>query len=202
MLTFSHVFSFLSQSAFYQAHLEAGVSTKRSFYLPGAREYLGDFFQLWYGLFQSTVLGDMPFLNIDIQHKAFPTHYEHLTELVKDVQQDNRMQPNLNAPLDRNAAEALKRHLAGLDICYKINDKGYERKFLGLEVPPGQFKFEKDGKQITIEAYLRTTYNYKLIHPHMPCIKMGTATHAITVPLELCSLSEKQVSSDCLLNGE
>lgn len=177
--------------------MEEGVSTKRSFYLPGQREYLGDFFQLWYGLFQSTVLGDMPFLNIDIQHKAFPKQYEHLTDLVKDVLQDSRQAPDLNSELDRYAQDALRRHLSGLDIRYQINDKGYERKFLALELPPSKCKFEKDGKQVTIESYLQSTYKYKIKYPRMPCIKMGTMQHSITVPLELCSLSEKQVSSQC-----
>lgn len=183
---------FISQSAFYQPHLEAGVSTKRSFYLPGNREYLGDFFQLWYGLFQSTVLGDEPFLNIDIQHKAFPTQYEKLTDLVSDILKDNRMPDNLSLALDNRAIETLRKHLSGLDIRYKMNDKGYERKFLGIDLPPGEFKFEKDGKQITIQKYLLDTYKYKIQWPKLPCIKMGTTAHTITVPIELCSLNEKQ----------
>lgn len=163
--------------------------------MPGQGEYLGDYFELWYGLFQSTVLGDMPFLNIDIQHKAFPKRYDDMTRLVVDVMENIRQRPNLNAQLDTYASEALRKHLSGLDIRYKMNDRGYESKFLSLVSPPGQYKFEKDGRQITIESYLRETYNYVIRYPQMPCIKMGNPQKPIVVPLELCSLSEKQVTS-------
>lgn len=182
------------QSAFYQRHLEAGVVTKRSFYMPG-NEYLGDYFQLWLGLFQSTVLGDMAYLNVDIQHKAFPSMYDRLTDLVQDIQRDSRTNPNLNAPLDSRVYDTLRRHLSGLDIRYMLGDKGYERKFLGLEAPPSQYKFDKDGTLVTIEAYLRTTYNYAVKYPQIPCIKMGNPNKSMVVPLELCSLNNKQVSS-------
>lgn len=172
----------------------------RSFYLrPKDRPlYLGDYFELWYGLFQSTVLGDMPFLNVDIAHKAFPKSYTSLIDIFTDMQQDRRFQNgiNTNRPIDNDVKDALKKHLSGLDIHYTSPKDGqiYERKFASVENPPGQIMFQKDDKNISVLEYFEKTLNKKIQYPQMPCIKMGNRIRTITVPIEFCSLSNAQVS--------
>lgn len=110
------------QAAYYQQRLlNVGVPDKRSFFLPatGRREYLGDFYELWLGLFQSVVLGNIPLLNVDVNHKAFPKRYNSLIDMFPDMQQDMRMNIDPNQPLDRFVVQALQKHLGGLEICYR-----------------------------------------------------------------------------------
>lgn len=171
----------------------------RSFYLrPNGRgEYLGDYFELWLGLFQSTVLGDMPFLNVDIAHKAFPKSYSSLIDIFRDMEQDRRFQRiDLNRPINDDVKKALEKHLGGLDIRYlSPKDKMiYERKFLSIKSPPEQIMFAKDGKNISVLKYFEQELKTKIQYPQMPCIEMGNKIRTITVPIEFCSLSNAQVS--------
>lgn len=171
----------------------------RSFYLrPKDRpQYLGDYFELWLGLFQSTVLGDMPFLNVDIAHKAFPKSYPCLIDIFEDMKEDRRLRNiNTNGPIDHDVKQALTKHLAGLEIRYVSPKDGtmFERKFFSIENPPGQVMFQKDGKNMSVLDYFQRTLNKTVRYPQMPCIKMGNSLKSITVPMEFCALSNAQVS--------
>lgn len=182
------------QAAFYQANLlKRGVSGGRSFFLPpeGRREYLGDFYELWLGLFQSVVLGNVPLLNVDVNHKAFPKRYNSLVDMFPDMERDLRLSINPNQPLDRNVLFALERHLSGLDICYN----GMQvQKFQSVADTPDRERFTDDkGQQKTIAQYFKDT-NRTIRYPSLPCIKIGNTVRSITVPMELCSIPDTQVN--------
>lgn len=187
--------------------MESGVSASRSFYLrPAGRPvYLGDYFELWYGMFQSTVLGDVPFLNIDIAHKAFPKRYASMIELLEDMKQDYRVGRlvDVNRPMDYQVVMALKKHLAGLDLIYRSTPeaKGFERRFLDIVDIPSRVGFEAsrevNGKTETYKTNVADHFKSKntaIRYPHLPCIKIGSTVKSITVPMEFCSLSDAQVS--------
>lgn len=179
------------KGAYQQEHLEIGIQAARSFYLPTTkREYLGDFFELWLGLFQSTVLGSNIYLNVDVAHKAFPERYESLLDLLKQIQNERRCD-------ERNALHDMQSHLSGLDVIYKtpglVGSKRVYR-FLGLVRNPNQEKFKDvNGVEMTIAAYFKQ-HNYPINRPDLPCVKLGNAIKSITVPMEHCSLSDRQVS--------
>lgn len=185
------------QAAFYQQHLlRDGVPGGRSFFLPteGRREYLGDFYELWLGLFQSVVLGKIPFLNVDVNHKAFPKRYENLVLLLQDMEQDLRMQIDPNRPLERNVIFALERHLKGLEICYRAPASSKIYKFMALVNDAATERFTaENGEQKTILQYFRDT-NRNIQYPRLPCIRLGNTIRSIIVPMELCSIPDTQVN--------
>lgn len=148
------------KAAFHQEKLKHGIQGGRSFFLPPPpkeNRYLGDFSELWLGLFQSLCLGQMPFLNVDVNHKAFPKYYSSLIDLLQDLERDENKKPNnfrsnrtiridLNQPLEYWVIDALKQHLSGLDICYTIPGTSNKRihKFIRVEREPAQAKFEQN----------------------------------------------------------
>lgn len=183
------------KAAFYQDRLQRGVQGGRSFFLPadGERTYLGDFYELWLGLFQSVVLGSVPFLNIDVNHKAFPKRYDNLIDLFRDMEQDLRMRIDPSRPLERNVIFALEKHLGGLEICYRGPGAAKIYKFMKLVNDPANERFTtEDGQQKTILQYFRET-NRNIRYPSLPCIKLGNTVKSITVPMELCSIPDTQV---------
>lgn len=165
----------------------------------GRREYLGDFYELWLGLFQSVVLGNVPLLNVDVNHKAFPKRYATLIDLITDMEQDLRMRIDLNRPLERSAMFALEKHLAGLEICYNGPGDSKIYKFMRVVNDPANERFTTaNGEQKTILQYFRET-NRSIRYPSLPCIKLGNTVKSIVVPMELCSIPDTQVGIYILL---
>lgn len=160
----------------------------------GRREYLGDFYELWLGLFQSVVLGNVPYLNVDVNHKAFPKRYESMVDLLRDMQ-DDRTRIDLNRPLDRFVVNALERHLAGLEICYRGPGSSKIYKFMRVVNDPANERFtDANGQQKTILQYFRET-NRNIQYPQLQCLRLGNALRSIVVPMELCSIPDTQVKS-------
>lgn len=171
------------QCAFQQSHLR-GVQAGRSFFLQptGNRYDLGDFFELWLGLFQSTVLGGCPYLNVDVSHKAFPKRYDNMAQLAREVGNDR----------------ALAEHLRGMDIVYNRPGNAGKKihKFLDVDNTPERCMFELNGQRISVLQYFRQI-GYTIQNPNLPCLRIGGQTNSITVPIELCSLSDAQVYFYC-----
>lgn len=137
------------------------------------------------------VLGDVPFLNVDVNHKAFPKRYPTLIDLLKDI--DNRI--DLNRALDRNVEYALRQHLKSLEIVYnKPHDKAMIYKFMDIVGNPANVRFTlENGQQKTILQYFQET-GRPIAHPNLPCIKLGNTIKNITVPFEMCGIPDTQVS--------
>lgn len=179
------------KGAYHQPHLDMGIHAARSFYLPSEkREYLQDFFELWLGLFQSTVLGSNIYLNVDVNHKAFPRGYDSLLKLL-----DNIMEEHSCSSIE--AQNYMKSHLAGLDLIYNTPVDGGSRrvyKYMGLVDTPNSERFkDANGQEITVAKYFKNK-NYPIRRPDLPCVKIGNSIKNITVPMEHCSLSDRQVS--------
>lgn len=154
---------------------------------------MGDFYELWLGLFQSTVLGEIAFLNVDVNHKAFPKRYASLVDLLQDM-------GNIptNQPLDRKDEDALRRHLAGLEICYNVpNAKGMVYKFMRMEGPPESVRFKMEsGEEKSIGQYFRDS-GRRIQYPNLNCIRLGNTIKSICVPMEFCSIPDTQVWIIC-----
>lgn len=179
------------KGAFQQKHLTMGIQAARSFYLPpppNKRQYLGDFFELWLGLFQSTVLGSNIYLNVDVAHKAFPERYDSLVDMLNKMTEEYRCDV-------RSAINSMKRHLSGMDVVYKTpNREGTKRiyKFMDLVGAADRERFkDKDGRQFTVAEYFKTQ-NYLISRPDLPCVQLGNSIKSIVVPMEHCSLPDRQ----------
>lgn len=158
---------------------------------------MGQYFELWKGLFQATVLGDVPFLNVDVAHKAFPKRYQNLLDLIEDIDRDMRNTTNFNRSLDPRVTSELRRHLSGMDICYRgpgVADGGKIYKFNSVDGKPANVRFNQDGKETNVLQYFRDRQPNSIRFPEMPCLKLGNNVRNISVPIEFCSLSDAQVS--------
>lgn len=179
------------KGVYQQKHLEMGIQAARSFYLPPDKPvYLGDFFELWLGLFQSTVLGSHIYLNVDVAHKAFPERYESLVNLLQQIENEQKCD-------QRSAVNYMQSHLSGLDVIYKTpGDVGKKRvyKFMALVGNPNEERFkDSNGREFTVASYFKEQ-KYPIDCPNLPCVKLGNTIKSITVPMEHCSLSGRQVS--------
>lgn len=139
------------------------------------------------------VLGNVPYLNVDVNHKAFPKRYESLIDLFKDMENDLRMRIDPSRPLDRDVCRALEKHLGGLEICYN-GPKKVVYKFMRMQAPPGQLMFTlENGQQKSVLQYFRET-NRQIRYPEMPCIRIGNTIKNIDVPMEYCTIPDSQVN--------
>lgn len=162
---------------------------------PTRREYLGDSYELWLGLFQSLVLGSMPLLNVDVNHKAFPKRYNSLIDLFRDMENDMRTRIDLQRPLDRHVEETLKRHLSGLELCYTNPGTQDKRvyKFKSIDRPPRDVTFKlENGQQTNVLEYFQKS-GRRIQYPALPCIKLGNNIKNQSVPMEFCSIPDTQV---------
>lgn len=168
--------------------LQAG----RSFYMrpaPNNQYDLGDNYELWTGLYQATVLGSRPYLNVDIAHKAFPSELPILELINRNADRRRDLDPR-----DRSA---LQTHLNGLMIKYETpgnQTSARNFKFLGLNANSRthRFKSDQDNREYTIEEYFRSR-NITIQFPMLPTLKLGNAIKNITVPMEFCSVAGSQV---------
>lgn len=168
----------------------------RSFFPPPRDFYdLGDFYELWLGLFQSTVLGRVPYVNVDVAHKAFPTAMK-LTAIVAGLYQNTRgARGDLNTQLDRYVEQNLVCHLRGLRILYEVSGQAASKKsykFLKLSVPPAREEFMQEDRKTTVAAYFQSK-GIRLQYPNLPCVRVGNDVRKIALPMEFCSIPPGQV---------
>lgn len=170
-----------------------GVGVGRAFYRPLLENNrpvdLGDYYDLWTGLFQSTVLGSQPYLNVDIAHKAFPRAIP-LVDLLRDMRCDPAR------GLDMRTMEALRNQLRGLRICFvrpNAPDSLRSYRFLDLGETAAKHQFADDtGKRMTVQAYFLAKHKLALKFPMLPCVRTNPADKGIHLPMEFCSVAANQ----------
>lgn len=141
------------------------------------------------------MLGDVPFLNVDVNHKAFPKRYNSFIDLIKDIAQDQRQNADVSRGLDERMQNSIHRHLSGLDVMYtKPGTNPMIYKYLALVRNPAQETFTlADGKSSSIAKYFQDN-KVQIKYPNLPCVKMGSTVKSITVPMEFCSIPDSQVN--------
>lgn len=181
-----------------------GVGCGRAFYRPlldnnNRRSDLGDFYDMWTGLFQSTVLGQIPYLNVDIAHKAFPRPMAIL-----DILRDMRADPARG--LQQYEVQNLKDHLKGLRIVFQRpnapeSTKSYKFGDLGDSASQYKFKDDEVGQLVTVQAYFLRKHKMALKFPQLPCVRTHPLDKNIYLPLEMCSVADNQaVMKKCTEN--
>lgn len=164
------------------------VKFRKSIYvIPDQPEDVGAGHELWYGLFQSALLGAKPFLNIDVSHKAFPSGgpiLQILSNITRQAVPDR---------LQDWVANELHTFLKGMEISYTGPD-GVNKtfKYNGIKGPASQQKFKlENGTEMTIEQYFRQR-NKPLRYPNLPVIHVGSTVRNVMLPIELCSVPPGQ----------
>lgn len=162
---------------------------------------LGECYELWTGLFQSTVLGKQPYLNVDIAHKAFPIAMSIL-DVIKVLCNTN----DLSKPLDNWNIEKITDHLKGLRITYNMpgaasSKKCYKFNKMGVSAAQHKFKCDAQATQMTVADYFLKERKYKITFPNLPCVVVGNEIRSVYLPAELCEISANQaVMKKCTEN--
>ncbi|XP_052848366.1 protein argonaute-2 isoform X4 [Drosophila gunungcola] len=171
------------------------IRAGRSFFKmsePGQRRELDDGYEALVGLYQAFMLGDRPFLNVDISHKSFPIAMP-VIEYLERYGLKARINNSTNLDQSRRYIEPF---LRGINVVYKppqaFATAARVYKVNGLSRSPASREtFEHDGKQITIVNYFKSR-NYNLQFPELHCLHVGPPMKNILVPIELCSIEEGQ----------
>ncbi|XP_046664907.1 protein argonaute-2-like [Homalodisca vitripennis] len=181
------------------------VPVGKSFFTPPPRPDmttpLGNGYELWYGFFQSAVLGWQPYLNVDVAHKGFP-EAKPLTEVILEIK-GRRIRGDikptselLKQGLTGYEAEDFEKSIKGLRIRYEIPTVSGHRYFKVNGIKKDSCRkhsFTVNGKRITVEEYFRTQKKYTLKYPDLPCIHVGNPSKDICLPPELCTITPGQV---------
>lgn len=98
-------------------HAKSAVAAGRSLYFqPNTFLSLDEGMELWYGLFQSAILGRKAlYLNVDVSHKAFPSQL-CLLDLLASFDRQGRVPRSL----ERYQAQQFEDALKMLELIYKL----------------------------------------------------------------------------------
>ncbi|XP_067643547.1 protein argonaute-2 isoform X2 [Eurosta solidaginis] len=171
---------------------DKGIRVGRSFFTPPQRTLdLDEGYELYTGLYQAAILGDEPYLNVDISHKSFPMAY-NLTDYLQKI-----LGARLDSNLDQRTLQNISKHLRGLNIkytpppsfgsmprSYKVNEVSRE--------PASDLSFTDDkGQRLTVQRYFASK-GYNLRYPRLSCIVAGSSVKPNYLPIELCSIEGGQ----------
>uniref|UniRef100_A0A1I8PE29 Piwi domain-containing protein n=2 Tax=Stomoxys calcitrans TaxID=35570 RepID=A0A1I8PE29_STOCA len=169
---------------------ERGIRVGRSFFHKPANPFdLEGGYEAWTGLFQAAILGEQPFINVDIAHKSFPRK----SSLIEYLQNQN-IRPD--EPLNNYSYRDVEKFLKGIDIVYEppTSFGSFPRRYrvLGIGDPASKLRFRNDeGLELTVAAYFQSR-GYQLRFPNLNCVKVGSTVRSIALPMELCHISEGQ----------
>ncbi|XP_063696606.1 protein argonaute-2 [Culicoides brevitarsis] len=159
------------------AHDRPGlIRHKRSVFAPASTPLkMKDNYELLIGLYQSFVMGERPYLNVDVSHKAFPSGADDLFPLMREY---------------RNFADILR----GLSLTYKSPMTGECKtyKFNAICGPADRETFTDDKNQRKTVAQYFQEKGVRLKNPGAPCLHIGPRQKNILIPLEFLSIPPGQ----------
>ncbi|KAH8370160.1 hypothetical protein KR093_002413, partial [Drosophila rubida] len=154
---------------------------------------LGDGYEALVGLYQSFVLGDKPFVNVDVSHKSFPiamTVIDYLCDGIKFAKSELQS-GSCNSKLKRAVS-----FLKGINIvyeppkCFATEPRVYKVNGFSQQ-PANVLKFKLEDKLMTVEGYFKSR-GYALQFPNLNCLHVGPPAKNIYLPVELCRIEEGQ----------
>ncbi|XP_050298371.1 protein argonaute-2-like isoform X4 [Anthonomus grandis grandis] len=156
---------------------------------------LGGGMEMYYGFYQSVVMGGRPMLNVHLAHKAFPKNMpvlEAFLEILRSKERRRDVQYTLSnlenlTPYQR---EDLTSYIKSLKVTYEVPRQAkVTYRVNGLARTPMEEKLE-DGR--TIFEYFRTEKNYTIKYPRIPLIWVGSLQGKVKIPPELCIIEKDQ----------
>ncbi|XP_063220818.1 protein argonaute-2-like isoform X2 [Bacillus rossius redtenbacheri] len=174
------------------------VQVGRSFFTPpsGRVVDLGEGLEMWYGFYQSAVLGWRPFVNIDVAHKGFPKQ-QNVVDLICELFGYHRKDLQALKPYQR---DDLNKYLKTLKVDYEIpnqpNTKRCYRVNSVTETSARNLTFVlDDGQTTSVSDYFSREKRWKLNFPDLPCLHVGSLKRPkpIHLPVELCTVRHQVV---------
>lgn len=171
---------------------QKSIRVGRSFFTPPNTTLdLDGGYELYTGLYQAAILGDVPYLNVDISNKSFPMALNLIEFLTKVLRVD------IERSLDQRSYQNLSAHVRALKIIYspppsfgaaprsyKVNEVSKEAaSYLSFKIDTGE--------KLTVQSYFASR-GYKLRYPHLNCVVAGSSVRPNYLPIELCSIEPGQ----------
>ncbi|EDW34567.1 GL22319 [Drosophila persimilis] len=158
---------------------------------PGNTFDLKDGYEALVGLYQTFVLGDRPFVNVDISHKAFPK----AMSIIDYIEQYQRQKIDKSTNLDYRRSD-IESFLSDINIIYDppacFGSAPRVFRVNGLSKAPASTQtFELDGKETTVAKYFKSR-KYDLKFPNLLCLHVGPPLKNIYLPIELCRIDDGQ----------
>lgn len=82
----------------------------------------------------------------------------------------------------------INRYLSGIKVNYEIPSQPSTKRTYrinGLGPTANSYKFEVNGKMLSIKEYFFLHKNYKLIYPNLPCLWVGNKNENTYLPAEV-----------------
>ncbi|KAI0677583.1 argonaute-like protein [Trametes maxima] len=181
----------------------------RSFFTNREQRDIGAGMILWRGYFQSIrpAIGRM-LINVDISTGVMykPGTVLNIALEVMGFATPAQLGEFLTSPRTGPRERVkLQRFLSGVRI--RVEIPGGQRpgnllprvvKKISDKIPGNAMFVNREGQNMSVEHYFRTTYNYQIRHPRLPCVEVGSGA---LIPMECCMIFEgqimrKQVPSD------
>ncbi|XP_053954424.1 protein argonaute-2 [Anastrepha ludens] len=169
-----------------------GIRAGRSFFTrPNKTMDLDEGYELYTGLYQAAILGEQPYLNVDISHKSFPMPYDLITYL------ESVLNCNRQSNLDPRNLQRLSKHLKNLKVVYNpppsfgAGPRSYKVNDISRE-PAATLSFTTDnGEKFTVQKYFQSR-GFNLRYPNLNCVVAGSTIRPNYFPMELCSIEAGQ----------
>nr|AIY24303.1 Argonaute 2 [Laodelphax striatellus] len=159
---------------------------------------LGEGLELWYGFYQSAILGWKPFLNVDVAHKGFPMGERLLETLCRYQKCSFNDLRNLKR-LDSYVQNDFEKYIKGLKVEYQIPNRTdtkrtYKVNKLMKNSVEQRFTLEKDNKKVemTVGEYFQREKKCSLQFPYLPLVWIGPQNKEFYVPMEMCTIVRGQ----------
>ncbi|KAL1447567.1 hypothetical protein MTO96_044249 [Rhipicephalus appendiculatus] len=161
----------------------------RSFFKPpppNEAHSLGGGREVWFGYYTSVRPAQWkPMLNVDMSATAFYEPLPVISFMCK-IFSDGRREMSAADFRDLRDFQnvRLNKELKGLRIKYKVvrvTKEPAKKLYFNME----------DGSRCSVADYFQSRYG-RLAHPNLPCIQVGSATHPVYLPLEVCEIVEGQ----------
>lgn len=173
---------------------QRAIRAGRSFFKTsegGDRRDLGDGYEALVGLYQTFVLGDRPFVNVDVSHKSFP-----IAMTMIEYIEHYGLRMNVTKETTITNSRFIIPFIKGINVIYEppksFGTAPRVYKVNGLSnYPASEHKFQSDKGTVTILEYFKSR-NYQLKYPKLPCLSVGPVAKNIFLPLELCRIEEGQ----------
>ncbi|XP_033244084.1 protein argonaute-2-like isoform X1 [Drosophila miranda] len=158
---------------------------------PGNAFDLKDGYEALVGLHQTFVLGDRPFVNVDISHKAYPK----AMSIIDYIEHYQRQKIDKSTNLDYRRSD-IESFLNDIYIIYDppacLGSAPRVFRVNGLSKAPASTQtFELDGKETTVAKYFKSR-EYDLKFPNLLCLHVWPPLKRIYLPIELCRMDDGQ----------
>ncbi|XP_022225407.1 protein argonaute-2 [Drosophila obscura] len=159
---------------------------------PGKSQALGNGEEILLGLFQAFVLGDRPFVNVDITHKCFPLPMP-IIEYLERYQLGQKITAQTNLESKRSEIDG---YLSGVAIAYAppASFASFTRVYKVnalTKLPASKQTFVADKGRLTVAEYFQSR-GHSLRYPNLHCLHVGSPQKTIYLPIELCAIEGKQ----------